>query len=95
MKSNEMIEQTSKVENTAKKALDIDLQNANDFEKMDEKHDRMLEELLITLKAEIKEKLETLKLHAQMKEKFLEPEDLRNRTMRYTLILKNIPGIKN
>ena len=90
-----MIEQTSKVENTAKKAPDIDLQNANDFEKMDEKHDRMLEELLITLKAEIKEKLETLKLHAQMKEKFLEPEDPRNRTMRYTLILKNIPGIKN
>ena len=66
-----MIESTSKVENTAKKDLGIDLQNANDIEKMDEKHDRMLEELSITLKAEIKEKLETTKLHAQMKMTFL------------------------
>ena len=66
-----MIEPTSKVENTAKKDLGIDLQNANDIEKMDEKHDRMLEELSTTLKAEIKEKLETTKLHAQMKRTFL------------------------
>ena len=90
-----MIEQTSKVENTARKALDIDLQNANDIEKMDEKHDRMLEELSTTLQAEIKEKLETTKLHAQIKGKFLESEDLRYRTMRYTLIFRNVPGIKN
>ena len=33
---NELMEQTSKVEDTARKPLDIGLQNANDIRKMDE-----------------------------------------------------------
>ena len=41
------------------------------LKKMDEKHDQILEELSTALKAEIKEKLETTKLHAQMKRTFL------------------------
>ena len=66
---NEVIERISKVEDTARKALNIGLQNANDTKKMDEKQDRMLEEISTTLKAEVKEKLllEITKLQAQMK----------------------------
>ena len=33
---NELMERISKVEDTARKALDIDLQNVNDIKKMDE-----------------------------------------------------------
>ena len=92
---NELIERISKVEDTARKALDIGLQNANDIKKMDEKQDRMLEEISTTLKAEVKEELllEITKLQAQMKATLIELEDLQNRTMRSKLIFKNIPGI--
>ena len=38
---NELIEQISKVEDTARKALDIGLQNANYIKKIDEQKDRM------------------------------------------------------
>ena len=69
-----MIERISKVEDTARKALNIGLQNANDTKKMDEKQDRMLEEISTTLKAEVKEKLllEITKLQAQMKATLIE-----------------------
>ena len=92
-----MIERISKVEDTARKALNIGLQNANDTKKMDEKQDRMLEEISTTLKAEVKEELllEITKLQAQMKATLIELEDLQNRPMRSTLIFKNIPGIQN
>ena len=75
---NELIEQISKVEDTARKALDIGLQNANDIKKMDEKQDRMLEEISTTLKAEVKEELllEITKLQSQMKATLIELEDL-------------------
>ena len=55
----------------------------------------MWEEILTTLKAEIKEELllELTKLKAQMKATLIELEDLQNRTMRSTLNFKNIPGI--
>ena len=71
---NEVIERISKVEDTARKALNIGLQNANDTKKMDEKQDRMLEEISTTLKAEVKEKLllEITKLQAQMKATLIE-----------------------
>ena len=52
---NELIGQISKVEDTARKALNIGLQNANDIKKIDKQQDRMWEEILTTLKAEIKE----------------------------------------
>ena len=39
--------------------------------------------------------MEITKLQAQMKVTLIELEDLRNRTMRSTLIFKNIPGIQN
>ena len=69
-----MIERISKVEDTARKALNIGLQNANDTKKMDEKQDRMLEEISTTLKAEVKKKLllEITKLQAQMKATLIE-----------------------
>ena len=69
-----MIERISKVEDTARKVLNIGLQNANDIKKMDEKQDRMLEEISATLKAEVKEKLlmEITKLQAQMKATLIE-----------------------
>ena len=51
------MERISKVEDTARKALDIGLQNANGLKKMDEQQDRMWEEISTRLKAEIKEKL--------------------------------------
>ena len=75
---NEVIERISKVEDTARKALDIGLQNANDIKKMDEKQDRMLEEISTTLKAEVKEELllEITKLQSQMKATLIELEDL-------------------
>ena len=75
---NELIERMSKVEDTARKALDIGLQNANDIKKMDEKQDRMLEEISTTLKAEVKEELllEITKLQSQMKATLIELEDL-------------------
>ena len=75
---NELIERISKVEDTARKALDIGLQNANDIKKMDEKQDRMLEEISTTLKAEVKEELllEITKLQSQMKATLIELEDL-------------------
>ena len=71
---NEVIERISKVEDTARKALNIGLQNANDTKKMDEEQDRMLEEISTTLKAEVKEKLllEITKLQAQMKATLIE-----------------------
>ena len=71
---NEVIERISKVEDTARKALNIGLQNANDTKKMDEKQDRMLEEISTTLKAEVKEKLllEITKLQAQIKATLIE-----------------------
>ena len=71
---NEVIERISKVEDTTRKALNIGLQNANDTKKMDEKQDRMLEEISTTLKAEVKEKLllEITKLQAQMKATLIE-----------------------
>ena len=71
---NEVIERISKVEDTARKVLNIGLQNANDIKKMDEKQDRMLEEISATLKAEVKEKLllEITKLQAQMKATLIE-----------------------
>ena len=55
----------------------------------------MREEISTTLIAEIKEELQITKLQAQMKATLIELEDLRNRTMRSTLIFKNIPGIQN
>ena len=55
----------------------------------------MRDEISTTLIAEIKEKLRITKLQAQMKATLIELEDLRNRTMRSTLIFKNIPGIQN
>ena len=55
----------------------------------------MREEISATLIAEIKEELQITKLQAQMKATLIELEDLRNRTMRSTLIFKNIPGIQN
>ena len=69
-----MIERISKVEDTARKVLNIGLQNANDIKKMDEKQDRMLEEISATLKAEVKEKLllEITKLQDQMKATLIE-----------------------
>ena len=75
---NEVIERISKVEDTARKALNIGLQNANDTKKMDEKQDRMLEEISTTLKAEVKEELllEITKLQSQMKATLIELEDL-------------------
>ena len=87
----------SKLEDTARKALDIGLQNANVIKKMDEQQDRMRKEISTKLKAEIKKELllEITKLQAQMKVTLIELEDLRNRTMRSTLIFKNIPGIQN
>ena len=51
------MERISKVEDTARKALDIGLQNANGLKKMDEQQDRMWEEISTRLKAEIKEEL--------------------------------------
>ena len=51
------MERISKVEDTARKALGIGLQNANGLKKMDEQQDRMWEEISTRLKAEIKEKL--------------------------------------
>ena len=85
------MEQIYKVEDTARKALDI----ANDIKKMDEQQDRMREEISTTLKADIKEELEITKLQAQMKVTLIELVDLQNCTMRFTLIFKNIPGIQN
>ena len=75
---NELIEQISKVEDTARKALDIGLQNANDIKKIDEQQDRMREEVSTTLKAEVKEELllEITKLQSQMKATLIELEDL-------------------
>ena len=86
---NELIEQISKVEDTARKALDIGLQNANDIKKIDEQKDRMWEEISTTLKAEGKEELllEITKLQAQMKAILIE--------LRSTLIFENILGIQN
>ena len=91
------MERISKLEDTARKALDIGLQNANVIKKMDEQQDRMRKEISTTLKAEIKKELllEITKLQAQMKVTLIELEDLRNRSMRSTLIFKNIPGIQN
>ena len=65
--------------------------------KKGEQQDQMREEISTTLKAEIKEEqlLEITKLQAQMKATLIEPEDLQNRTMRSTLIFKNIPVIQN
>ena len=62
---------------------------------MDEQLDQMQEEISATLKADIKEELEITKLQAQMKATLIELEDLRNRTMRSTLIFKNILGTQN
>ena len=75
---NEVIERISKVEDTARKALDIGLQNANDIKKIDEQQDRMREEVSTTLKAEVKEELllEITKLQSQMKATLIELEDL-------------------
>ena len=75
---NEVIERISKVEDTARKALDIGLQNANDIKKIDEQQDRMPEEVSTTLKAEVKEELllEITKLQSQMKATLIELEDL-------------------
>ena len=81
-----------KVEDTARKALDIGLQNANDIKKMDENQDRVWEEISTTLKAEIKKELDITKLQVQMKATHIEVEVLRNSMMRSTLIFKNIPG---
>ena len=53
----ELMERISKVEDTARKALDIGLQNANGLKKMDEQQDQMWEEISTTLKAKIKEEL--------------------------------------
>ena len=83
----------SKVEDTARKALDIGLQNANDIKKMNENQDRVWEEISTTLKAEIKKELEIAKLQVQTKATHIEEEVLRNSTMRSTLIFKKIPGI--
>ena len=66
---NELIEHISKAEDTARKALDIGLQNANYIKKMDEQQDRMWEEISTTLKTEVKGEvlLEITKLQTQMK----------------------------
>ena len=47
---NELMERISKVEDTASKALNIGLQNANDIKKMGEQQDRMREEISTTLR---------------------------------------------
>ena len=55
----------------------------------------MQEELSTTPNAEIKEELEITKLRTKMKATLTELKDIRNRTMRSTIIFKNIPGIQN
>ena len=47
---NELMERISKVEDTASKALNIGLQNANDIKKMGEQQDRVREEISTTLR---------------------------------------------
>ena len=90
---NELMEQISKAEDAARRALDIGLQNTDDIKKLNEQQDRMREEISTALKAEIKEVLllEITKLQGQMKATITELKD-QNHTMKSTLIFKNIPG---
>ena len=61
----------------------------------DQLREELATKISTPLKAEIKEELEITKLQTQMKATLNELEDPRTRTVRLTLILKNIPGNQN
>ena len=84
----------TRVEESTKKALDIAIKNEADIRKIELKQqllkEEITEELAYNIKEELKEKFSFKELETQLKEAMIELEDLRNRSMRSTLIFKTI-----
>ena len=92
----ELLEKVSQVEETLKEALRIAQKNEADIFEIKNKQDKtkteLKTELLGTVNNDIKHHEEIIrKLEVQLKGALIELDDMRNRSMRSTLIFKNIP----
>ena len=94
---NELLSKITKVEATANEALSLARNNQNVINDINESNQYVEENLEKKLKDEIekatkaiKEEININKLEVQLKSFSIELEDLRNRSMRSTLIFKNI-----
>ena len=91
---DELMERVTRVEELTKKALEIAVKNGADIRKIELKQqslkDEITEELVFHVKEELKEKFNFKIFETQFKGAMIKLEDLRNRSMRSTLIFKNI-----
>ena len=91
---DELMERVTRVEESTKKALEIAVKNGADIRKIELEQqslkDEITEELAFHVKEELKEKFNFKIFETQLKGAMIELEDLRNRSMRSTLIFKNI-----
>ena len=90
---NELMERVTRVEELTKKDLDIAIKNEVDIRKIELKQqllkDEITKELAFNVKEELKEEFNFKKLETQLNGAMIEPE-IRNHSIRSTLIFKNI-----
>ena len=90
---NELMEKITIVEQTANQALQTAIKNEERLFELESTQDQTKEDIkneLKTMKESIKEEINIRKIEGQLKAALIELEDLRNRSMRSTLIFKNI-----
>lgn len=90
---NELMGKITIVEQTANQALQTATKNEERLFELESTQDQTKEDIkneLKTMKESIKEEINIRKIEGQLKAALIELEDLRNRSMRSTLIFKNI-----
>lgn len=95
---NELIDRIAKVEHKVNEAHQNTLKNEREIFDIKNNHDELKKEIdtkLAKIKNDIKQEINITKLETQLKAALIELEDLRNRSMRSTLVFKNIKGENN
>ena len=92
------MERIAKVEETVSKAYQNKLKNEQEIFDIKNNHDQLKNQIdtkINNAKYEIKQELNIKKLETQLRGDLMELEDLRNRSMRWTLIFKNVKEENN
>ena len=92
------MERIAKVEETVSKAYQNKLKNEQEIFDIKNNHDQLKNQIdtkINNAKDEIKQELNIKKLETQLRGDLMELEDLRNRSMRWTLIFKNVKEENN
>ena len=92
------MERIAKVEETVSKAYQNTLKNEQEIFDIKSNHDQLKNQIdtkINNAKREMKQQLNVKKLETQLRGALMELEDLRNRSMRSTLIFKNVKEENN